>query len=86
MNVVAFRADKEDGHPARGRGARPAAMGATDFDAWLKHLGFSERHAARVLQVGRATIARYRREGAPAHIGYACTAIALGMPIWQKAE
>lgn len=86
MNVVAFRAEKEDEHPARGRSTRPAAMCAKEFDAWLKHLGFSERHAARVLQVGRATVARYRREGAPAHIGYACTAIALGMPMWQKAE
>lgn len=34
----------------------------------------------------RATVAKYRREGAPAHIGYACAAIALGMPVWARAE
>lgn len=86
LNVVAFDARKENRNLARSGNPRTLAMCAGDFDAWLSHVGFSERRAAKVLQINRATVAKYRREGAPAHIGYACAAIALGMPVWARAE
>lgn len=65
------------------RRQRRVAMSAAQFEAWLKHVGFSDRRAATILQISRATVAKYRREGAPAHIGYACTAIALGLSMWE---
>jgi hypothetical protein len=83
VNILAFD-DPERLHAEKTvRKPRLPAMSAEEFSAWLKHVDFSERHAARILQISRTTIAKYRQEGAPAHIGFACSAIARGMPMWK---
>lgn len=57
-------------------------MTAADFNAWMQHMGFNIADVARVLGIGRNTVPRYMAEGAPGHIGYACAAIAFGLPKW----
>jgi predicted transcriptional regulator len=57
-------------------------MTGDDFTAWMKHMGLSIGEAADRLGLGRNTVPRYMRDGAPAHIGYACAAIAMGLPQW----
>ncbi|MCC5781295.1 hypothetical protein H7H48_19700 [Nitratireductor sp. B36] len=84
MDTLAFDDPERQLTEKTANKTRRAAMPAEEFCAWLKHVNFSERHAARTLQISRTTVAKYRQEGAPAHIGFACAAIALGMPIWQR--
>ena len=57
-------------------------MTADDFTAWMKHMGFSIADVTRALGLGRNTVPRYMKEGAPDHIGYACAALAFGLPKW----
>lgn len=59
-----------------------STMSAEDFRRWRSTLRLSDAAAAAVLGVSRTTVARYNREGAPRHIGLACTAIAMGLPPW----
>jgi hypothetical protein len=59
-------------------------MEAKDFIAWIEHMGFSDRETARTLGLSRTTVAKYRAEGAPVHIGYACAALAFGLPAWSR--
>lgn len=60
-------------------------MSADDFTAWMAHMGFNIQTAAERLDLGRNTVSRYRREGAPGHIGLACSAIAMSLPEWKAA-
>ena len=59
-------------------------MTGEDFSAWMKHMGFGIGEAAAKLGVGRNTVPRYMKEGAPDHIAYACAAIAFGLPKWTS--
>jgi len=61
-------------------------MEAKDFCAWIEHMGFSEREAARTLDLSRNSVAKYKAEGAPAYIGLACAALAFGLPAWRLPE
>ena len=59
-------------------------MTGEDFQAFLDHMGWSEREAARQLQLSRNSVAKYKREGAKPDIDYACAAIAAGLEPWSK--
>jgi transcriptional regulator with XRE-family HTH domain len=61
-------------------------MTAEDFAAWIDHMKLSERKVAETLQLSRTTVAKYRREGAPVHIGLACAALAFGLPEWRAVQ
>ncbi len=60
-------------------------MTGEDFTAFLAHMGWNKSEASRVLGLGRNTVDRYLDGGAPAYIGYACAAIAFGLPKWESA-
>lgn len=64
-----------------------------EFDDWMDAMlldrGWTWRQCAKELGVGVNQPARWRREGAPAHIGYACSALARGYglpPRWDRLE
>ena len=59
-------------------------MTAHDFTAWMKHMNLDKGETARLLGLGRNTVPRYMAEGAPPYIGYACAAIAMGLPQWGQ--
>lgn len=61
-------------------------MTADQFTAWMKHMNLGIGDAAERLGIGRNTVPRYQREGAPKHIGYACAAIAMGLPEWGSRQ
>lgn len=67
-------------------------MTPADFDAWLKHMGLSERRAAKLLGLAPATVGSYRRgvahgshrPAAPTRVvGLACAALAAGIEEWR---
>ena len=67
-------------------------MTPADFDAWLKHMGLSERRAAELLGVNPASIGAWRRginykTGQPLQAdrrtALACAALAAGLDEWQ---
>ncbi|MBC2779110.1 helix-turn-helix domain-containing protein [Parasphingopyxis marina] len=58
-------------------------MTGEEFTAWLAHMKLSKIAAADLLGIGRNTVAHYEKKGAPAYIGYACAAIAFGLPKWS---
>lgn len=58
-------------------------MEAKDFNAWIVHMGWSDSEVARRLGLSRNSVAKYRTEGAPEHIGLACAALAFGLPAWR---
>ena len=51
-------------------------MTPAQFDAWLTHMGLSERRAAEVLGVAPSTIGQWRRVSTPPLLGLACAALA----------
>ncbi|WP_432284137.1 hypothetical protein SLT36_20315 [Aminobacter sp. BA135] len=59
-------------------------MDATDFVAWIDHMGWSDSEVARRLNLARNTVAKYKSEGAPSSIGLACAALAFGLPAWRQ--
>lgn len=59
-------------------------MTGSDFIAWMAHLSLNNQEAAKVLEIGRNTVTRYRKDGAPRHIGLACSAIAMNLPAWHQ--
>ncbi len=61
-------------------------MEAKDFVAWLEKEGLNTSKASRLLGLARNTIDKYKEEGAPAHIAYACAAISFGLPPWRAVE
>lgn len=62
-------------------------MTAEAFRKWLQTMKLSDSAATAVLGIGsRNTIARYRREGAPKHIGLACAAYAAGFDEWGSGR
>lgn len=61
-------------------------MTAHDFTTWMAHRRLNVGAAAEALGVGRNTIPRYMKEGAPKHIGLACAAIAMGLPEWEARD
>ncbi len=61
-------------------------MTGSDFSAWMTHMGWNILETAEHLGLGRNTVARYMREGAPNYIGYACAAIAYGLPKWASVQ
>lgn len=60
-------------------------MTGEDFQAWADHMEFNDSQVARTLDLSRNTVVKYKREGAPAYIGFACAAIAFGLPMWRRA-
>lgn len=67
-------------------------MTPADFDAWLAHMGLSERAAAAKLGCSAATVGNLRRginynTGKPMAIdrrtALACAALAAGLDEWQ---
>ncbi len=58
-------------------------MTGPDFTSWMSHLGLNNLEAAERLDIGRNTVTRYKRDGAPGHIGLACSAIAMNLPEWR---
>jgi hypothetical protein len=67
-------------------------MTPADFDAWLKHMGLSERRAAELLGVNPASIGAWRRginykTGQPLQAdrrtALACSALAAGLDEWR---
>tara|TARA_B100000678_G_scaffold289085_1_gene298881 strand:+ start:168 stop:356 length:189 start_codon:yes stop_codon:yes gene_type:complete len=61
-------------------------MTGEDFQAFLDHMGWSEREAARQLQLSRNSVAKYRTKGTKADIDFACAALAAGLPRWSERE
>lgn len=59
-------------------------MAAEDFGAWIDHMGWSDSEVARQLDLSRNSVAKYRKEGAPANIALACAALAFGLPGWRR--
>ena len=57
-------------------------MTGDDFTAWIVHMDWSQRKVANVLGLSRNSVAKYMIEGAPDSIGYACAALAFGLPKW----
>jgi hypothetical protein len=60
-------------------------MNAEDFAAWLAHMGWSQRRAARELGCAQNSIKAWLKNGAPTYIGFACTSLAMGWPAWEQA-
>jgi DNA-binding transcriptional regulator YiaG len=60
-------------------------MNAKDLKAWRKTLNLSAAEAARRLECSRTSIQSWERgkTSIPGHVGYACTAIAMGLPKWR---
>lgn len=58
-------------------------MTGDDFTAWMKHMNLGISEAADRLGLGRNTVPRYMKDGAPSYIGYACAAIAMALPQWS---
>jgi transcriptional regulator with XRE-family HTH domain len=58
-------------------------MSPEDFAAWLAHMGWSQRRAAKELGCSPNSVAAWLRYGAPPHIGFACAALAFGLPTWR---
>lgn len=65
-------------------------MSADDFKAWQAHMGWSSAETARRLGVSSDTITRYRHRGVPKRlgrlVGFACSAVAHGLPVWKRVE
>ncbi len=70
-------------------------MKPTDFDAWMRHIGLTERSAAKLLGCCTATIGRMRRgvchtTGKPVTVdrrtALACAALAAGLDEWRPQE
>lgn len=59
-------------------------MTGEDLAAWMEAQGLNIIKAADLFGIGRNTMARYMKEGAPDYIAYACAAIAFGLPKWRK--
>ena len=57
-------------------------MTTAQFDAWLTHMGLSERRAAELLGVAPSTIGQWRRVSTPPLLGLACAALAAGLKPW----
>jgi len=57
-------------------------MTPAQFDAWLTHMGLSERRAAELLGVAPSTIGQWRRVSTPPLLGLACAALAAGLRPW----
>lgn len=47
---------------------------------------WNDSKVARELQLARNTVAKYKRDGAPAFIGYACAAIAADLKPWPQPQ
>jgi hypothetical protein len=58
-------------------------MTPEDFTAWLAHIGWSKRRAARELGCSFNSVAAWCAKGAPPYIGYACAALAWGLRAWK---
>jgi len=58
-------------------------MTADDFNAWIAHMGWNDSKVAAMLNLSRNTVVKYKAEGAPGYIGYACAALAFGLPAWK---
>ncbi len=61
-------------------------MTGYDFTRWMASHKLNVGAAAEALGVGRNTIPRYMKEGAPKHIGLACAAISMGLPEWKARD
>lgn len=70
-------------------------MTHTEFDAWLLHMGLTERSAAKLLGCAPATIGRMRRGVCYAtgrvvtidrRTALACAALAAGLDEWRPQE
>ena len=63
-------------------------MSAADFAAWVAYMketrGWSARECASHLGCGVNQIARWSKKDPPAYIGFACAALAFGLPAWRK--
>jgi hypothetical protein len=64
-------------------------VSAAEFTAWVAHMrathNLSERDLVRLLGTGSNQITRWKRNGAPPYIAFACAAIAAGLPGWSVA-
>lgn len=58
-------------------------MTASDFSAFLAHMGWSDYTAARELGSARNSIIAWRKRGAPLYVALACAALANGLPAWR---
>ena len=61
-------------------------MTGEDFQAFIDHMGWSERETARQLEVDRNSIAKYKTVGTKAYLDFACAALAAGLPKWSERE
>ena len=55
-------------------------MTGEQFTDFLERMGWTDLEAADKLEIGRDTVARYRKAGAPRTVDYACAAIEFGLP------
>lgn len=67
-------------------GGPRAAISARDFVRWLELMGFTDARASKTLGMSRNTIARYRQEGGPLSVAYACAAISHGLKPWPAGD
>ena len=61
-------------------------MTGEQFTEWMARMGWNIITTAERLGLGRNTVARYRKEGAPDHIAYACAALAMNLPKWGEGQ
>ena len=54
-------------------------MTGGEFSQFLDAMGWTNLEAAKALHLGRNTISRYRHEGTPRTVDFACAAIAAGL-------
>ena len=61
-------------------------MKAQDFKDWIAIHKFSMYDLEKRFGVTRKTLSKYRDEGGPEWLGYACAAISHGIPAWRQAK
>src|SRR5215207_8961251 len=61
----------------------PADFSPESIAAFIDHMNWSDRECARKLGCAQNSILAWRKNGAPKYIGYACAALACGLPAWE---
>lgn len=57
-------------------------MTGVEFCRWMDTMNLNTVQVRELFGLGRNTITKYREQGAPDYIGYACAAVSMGLPKW----
>lgn len=75
---------RKRGRPVSVTDKKASRMPGKAFQSWLVSSGLTDSMAARQLGTSPSTIARYRKEGGPALLALACSALSSGLSAWTK--